>query len=97
VYCGQILCVSDIDTSPQIPRIGGSLWHDFSVSLGLNGLVMMVLKFILIASSQRLQAPYGSDLGYHFHRPNFFLFQWVEPPKLPTVIKKLTPINTVIL
>lgn len=50
---------------------------------------MMVLKFVLLASSKSLKAPYGSDLGYHFHRPNPFLFQWVESPKLPTIYNEI--------
>lgn len=47
---------------------GRGFWPDFSVALGYAGLAMMGFQFLLTARFQRLAAPYGIDIIYHFHR-----------------------------
>jgi predicted ferric reductase len=47
---------------------GRGFWVDVSVALGYAGLSMMGFQFLLTARFQRLAAPYGIDIVYHFHR-----------------------------
>jgi predicted ferric reductase len=47
---------------------GRGFWREFSVALGFSGLAMVMLQFILTARFRRIQAPYGSDIVYYFHR-----------------------------
>lgn len=50
-----------------IPPGGGWAW-DFSMALGVAGLSVLGLQFVLSARFRRVAAPFGIDLIYFFHR-----------------------------
>lgn len=47
---------------------GVGLWWNFSMGLGLAGLSMMGIQFVLTARIRKATAPFGADLVYVFHR-----------------------------
>lgn len=52
---------------------GREFWRELSVALGFAGLTIMTLQFVLTARFQRVKAPYGVDIVYHFHRQISFV------------------------
>lgn len=51
---------------PELP--GRGFWRELSVGLGFAGLAMMGVQFFLTGRFSSLNAPYGIDVVYHFHR-----------------------------
>ena len=47
---------------------GRGFWVDFSVALGLMGLALMVLQFVVTARVNRIESSYGIDILLLFHR-----------------------------
>jgi len=47
---------------------GRGFWREVAVGLGFAGLSMMGLQFFLTGRFQFIEAPYGIDVVYHFHR-----------------------------
>lgn len=47
---------------------GRGFWREFSVGLGFMGLSMIGWQFFLTGRFNRITAPYGIDVVYHFHR-----------------------------
>jgi predicted ferric reductase len=50
------------------PPPGRGFWREVSVGLGFIGLSMMGLQFFLTGRFKFIEAPYGIDVLYHFHR-----------------------------
>ncbi len=91
VLCTNFMC-SRISTPLSTTRIGGSLWHDFSVSL-IQWSGMMVLKFCFYLPVLKVLKRVWQRSWLHFHRPNPCLFQWVESPISPPFIIEIEPIT----
>ena len=47
---------------------GRGFWREVAVGLGFAGLSMMGLQFFLTGRFKFIEAPYGIDVVYHFHR-----------------------------
>ena len=51
---------------PRIP--GRSALLDLSIALAFGGLSLMALQFLLTARIKPINAPFGADIIYYFHR-----------------------------
>jgi predicted ferric reductase len=67
VYILLVLAPLIILLTAEIPP-GREFWRELSVALGFAGLSIMTLQFVLTARFKVIQAPYGADIIYHFHR-----------------------------
>jgi predicted ferric reductase len=45
-----------------------SFWTEFSVAIGFAGMAIMGMQFLITARFRHINAPYGMDIMYYFHR-----------------------------
>jgi predicted ferric reductase len=47
---------------------GRSFWTEFSIAIGFAGMAIMGMQFLITARFRHINAPYGMDIMYYFHR-----------------------------